>query len=111
MSENKKTTLPPNDFFMITASEVTKLGLKGTELIVYAIIQSYGCGEGFITCSIQYLMDWTGETQKKIESTIEKLISKKLIRRTGKAEITEDGLVEVQYQAIGFGDKGVCPYE
>lgn len=66
---------------------VRDLGLKGNELLVYAIIHGFSQdGKSVFTGSLQYLADWTNSTKRAVMNVLKNLIDKGLIEKidTGK---------------------------
>lgn len=69
-----------NNFFNIAGWMVTKLRLKGTELMVFAIIYGFSQAEGNeYTASRKYLAEFTGATTKTIDNCLQSLVEKNLI--------------------------------
>lgn len=66
----------------ITGAMITELGLKGNELIVYALINGF-CqdGESQFYGSITYLMEFTSLSKQGVLNVIESLIAKGLIEK------------------------------
>lgn len=60
---------------------VKKLGLKGSELIIYAIAYGQSQDEAgrWINCGMGYLEEWTGKSEKAVRKILESLASKGLI--------------------------------
>ncbi len=55
------------NFFVVQGFMINELNLKGNELMVYAIIYGFSQEENqYFTGSLNYLMSWTGGTDKKI---------------------------------------------
>ena len=62
-----------DNFICIQGWMRTKLGLKGNDLLVYAIIYGFTQAENQkCTCSIQYLADWCGATKQGILNNIKR---------------------------------------
>lgn len=86
---------------------VTELGLKGSELIIYAIIFGFSQdGSTMYTGSAQYLADWTNTTKQSVFKVLKSLTDRKLIIRH---EETRNGVMFVSYShnpdALVTGDK------
>lgn len=66
----------------ITGAMITELGLKGNELIVYALINGF-CqdGESQFYGSITYLMEFTSLSKQGVLNVIESLIAKGLVEK------------------------------
>lgn len=59
---------------------VSELGLKGNELLIYAIIYGFSQdGESKFTGSRQYLADWTNTTVKNVQNVLNNLVDKGLL--------------------------------
>ncbi|MEJ6471504.1 conserved phage C-terminal domain-containing protein [Fusobacterium nucleatum] len=59
---------------------VNELGLKGNELLIYAIIYGFSQDENSnFTGSLKYLMEWTNASKPTVIDTLEKLVAKSLI--------------------------------
>lgn len=72
----------------------TELGLKGNDLLVYAIVYGFSQGgEGVFRGSLQYLADWTGATKQGIVKNLKHLMDLGLISKTdiaiGKQKLCE----------------------
>lgn len=65
---------------------INDLGLKGNELIVYALIYEFSraTGLGFFG-SVEYMMAWTNTSKKTIYNVLDSLLEKGLIIK-GEAE-------------------------
>lgn len=75
----------------------TELGLKGNDLIVYAIIYGFSQTEKQkYTEGLQYLADWCGATKQGIIKNINNLIETGLIE---KFEIVENGIKFCEYSS------------
>nr|UVX57990.1 MAG: Replication initiator protein A (RepA) N-terminus [Bacteriophage sp.] len=65
---------------------VEELGLKGSELVAYALIYGFSQdGESWFTGSAQYVADWCGITRRNAINVLQKLTDKGLVEkvRTG----------------------------
>jgi hypothetical protein len=60
---------------------VNEFGLKGCELIIYAIIFGFSFRGDYYTGGIKYLTDWTGCSKKWALKTLNELIERRLIIR------------------------------
>lgn len=59
---------------------ISDLGLKGNELLIYAIIYGFSQdGESKFTGSRQYLADWTNTTVKNVQNILNNLVDKGLL--------------------------------
>jgi len=79
---------------------VKDLGLKGNELLVYAIIYGF-CqdGETHFTGSLQYLADWTNSTKQGVLKNLKSLLEKNLIQRE---DIEKNKVKFVEYYTTEF---------
>ena len=85
------------NYISISGWMVTSLGLKGNELLVYAII--YGFSQDYetrFTGSLQYLADWTNSTKQSCIKCLKSLIEKGYIT---KHENIVNGVKFCEYQA------------
>lgn len=86
------------NYIIISGWMVTSLGLKGNELLVYAII--YGFSRDYetrFTGSLQYLADWTNSTKQSCIKCLKSLIEKGYIT---KHENIVNGVKFCGYQAV-----------
>ena len=73
------------NFIVIQSFMVTELGLKGNELLIYAIIYGFSQDEGQrFTGSIQYLAEWTNMTKRSVLNILQSLVDKGLLQREEK---------------------------
>jgi len=89
-------------FIVIEGWMVNELGLKGNELLIYAIIYGFSQEEGhFFRGSLGYLADWTNTSKQTVMNTLKSLLEKDLI---GKQEVS-DGVYKkfVYYTKILYG--------
>lgn len=78
------SSVKDGSYITIQSFMVTELGLKGNELLVYAIIYGFSQAEGTaFTGSLQYLADWTNSTKQGIVKNLKSLIEKGLIEKVG----------------------------
>lgn len=64
---------------------IKELGLKGNELLIYAIIYGFSQAEGTkFSGSLQYLADWCNSTRQGVLNTLKKLVEKNLIIKEDK---------------------------
>ncbi|MDY4799084.1 MAG: hypothetical protein SO157_07060 [Bullifex sp.] len=74
---------------------VSELELKGSELIIYALIfESSKDGSAMFTCSAKYLADWTNTTKQSVFKVLKSLTDRKLIIRH---EETRNNVLFVSY--------------
>lgn len=84
------------NFITIQGWMRTKLGLKGNDLLVYAVIYGFSQTDGAkFTGSRKYLAEWCGCSMATVDRTLNTLIDKGLISKT--AYITKHGYRAVEY--------------
>ena len=72
--------IKPNNFINIQGWMVTELGLKGNELIIYAIIAGFSQdGESNFHGSLSYLSEWTNTSKQTVINCLISLQDKGLI--------------------------------
>lgn len=79
------------NYIHIAGWMINKLDLKGSELLIYAIIYGFSQdGESMFTASSQYLADWTNTTKQSVFKVLKSLTERELIIRkeTNKNNIT-----------------------
>lgn len=90
-----------NNFVTIQGWMRTKLGLKGNELLAYAVIYGFSQTDGAkFTGSRKYLAEWCGCSMATIDRTLNSLVGKGIISRT--SYITKHGYRAVEYAAMGL---------
>lgn len=68
------------NYIVIQGWMIKELGLKGNELLIYAIIYGFSQIEGTkFSGSLQYLADWCNSTRRGIQKALKNLCDKKLI--------------------------------
>lgn len=86
------------NYIHIPGWAVTRLGLKGNELLVYSIIYGFSQdGETRFTGSLQYLADWTNSTKQSCIKCLKSLVEKGYIT---KYEKSVNGVKFCEYQAV-----------
>lgn len=86
------------NYISISGWMVTRLGLKGNELLVYAIIYGFSQDdETRFTGSLQYLADWTNSTKQSCIKCLKSLAEKGYIT---KYEKIVNGVKFCEYQAV-----------
>ena len=81
----KNSKVRDDNFVAIQGWMITKLGLKGNTLIVYAIIYGFSQdGQNHFTGSLQYLADWTSTTKPCVYKILRSLMDKGFIRKKDK---------------------------
>lgn len=79
---------------------VTELGLKGNELLIYALIYGFSQTEGQVfNGSLQYLADWTNSTKQGVLKNLKSLVEKGLIE---KKETIFNGVKSCEYYSTKF---------
>lgn len=87
-----------DNYISISGWMVTRLGLKGNELLVYAIIYGFSQDdETRFTGSLQYLADWTNSTKQSCIKCLKSLAEKGYIT---KYEKIVNGVKFCEYQAV-----------
>lgn len=81
------------NYITIQGWMVTELGLKGNELLLYALVYGFSQAEGCFTGGLQYVQDWLGCVKNTAIATLKALVDKGLIERIE----TEVGNVKVVY--------------
>ena len=77
MAENK---VKPKNFVVIQGWMISELGLKGNELLVYAIIYGFSQSENQkYSGGLQYLADWTKSTKQGVLRNLKSLVEKNYI--------------------------------
>ncbi len=92
------------NYFVVKGFMINELNLKGNELMIYAIIYGFSQSENqYFTGSLNYLMSWTGGTDKKtVIKTLNSLIKKGLIK---KEEEIRNNVKYCKYKAISIFQK------
>jgi len=86
-----------DNFITIQGWMRNQLGLKGNDLLVYAIIYGFSQADNQkCTCSIQYMADWCGATKQGILNNIKNLLDKELIT---KRNTIINGVNSVEYRS------------
>ena len=91
------------NYIVIQSFMVSELGLKGNELLIYAIIFGFSqtTGQAFHG-SLSYLESWTNSTRPTVISSLKSLVEKGLIE---KEEQTINGVKYCSYRAKSSTDK------
>lgn len=86
------------NYINISGWMVTRLGLKGNELLVYAIIYGFSQDdETRFTGSLQYLADWVNSTKQSCIKCLKSLVEKGYITKNEKIV---NGVKFCEYQAV-----------
>lgn len=101
----KETKIKDENYFQISGFMVNRLGLKGNDLMVYAIVYGFSQdGETWFNGSRQYLSDFTGASKSTIDRTLLGLQEKGLLIKH--TEI-KNGVSFNIYKAVLPNDEGV----
>ena len=85
-----------NNFFVVHGWMINKLGLKGNELQLYAIIYGFSQAEGQkFNGSLQYLSEWVGLTRANTLARLKALVDKGLLI---KEDIYTNGVKFCEYR-------------
>ena len=97
------SVLKDENYINIQGWMVTKLGLKGNALLIYAIIYGFSQdGESMYTGTQGYLADWTSSSKETIRKTLNTLVEQNYIIRV------IDDVNNIQfYKKIGEGPKNL----
>lgn len=96
----KESKVKDENYISIQGWMVTKLGLKGNELLIYAIIYGFSQAEDqTFNGSLQYLADWTNSTKQGVLKNLKSLIEKGYL---GKNENYINGVKFCEYYTTEF---------
>ena len=88
-----------NTYFVVQ-SWMSDIGLKGNDLIIYAIIYGFSQdGESRFTGSLQYLADWCNSTKAGVQKNLKNLIEMGLIK---KYESFKNNIKFCEYSCIPY---------
>lgn len=94
----KASKVKDENYVHVPGWAVTRLGLKGNELLVYSIIYGFSQdGETRFTGSLQYLADWTNSTKQCCIKCLKELVKKGFIK---KYEKVVNGVKFCEYQGV-----------
>ena len=75
-------TIRDSNFITILAPMITKLKLKGNELLVFALIHGFSQdGENRFKGSLRYLIEWTGLDKSTVIKLLKQLVDKQYINK------------------------------
>ena len=95
-------------YVSIQAFMVSEYGLKGNELIIYAVIYGYSQdGEHWYYGSKAHLAAWCGASKNTVGNCIKSLIEKGLVERR---ENEERGQVRVEYRISPYRSSLKSPF-
>ena len=87
-----------DNFVLIQGWMVTELGLKGNDLMIYAIIHGFSHAEDtYFTGSLQYLADWINVERRNVTRNLKRLVDQGLLL---KEEQYINGVKFCKYKAI-----------
>ena len=69
------------NYVVIQSFMVKDLGLKGNELLIYAIIYGFSQNEQRFNGSLQYLADWTNCSKQTVQATLKSLCEKGFLEK------------------------------
>ena len=93
------TSVKENTYFVVQ-SWMSDIGLKGNDLIIYAIIYGFSQdGESRFTGSLQYLADWCNSTKAGVQKNLKNLIEMGLIK---KYESFKNNIKFCEYSCIPY---------
>jgi predicted transcriptional regulator len=85
MSTIETSRIHDNNYIHITGWMVSKLNLKGNDLLVYAIIYGFSQdGNSRFTGSLQYLADWVNSSKQTVMTSLKKLVEQGFIEKFDK---------------------------
>lgn len=89
-----------DNYYVVHGWMKTRLGLKGNELLVYAIIYGFSQTEGAsFKGSYRYIAEWAGVSERTAVRVIDGLVSKGCLRR--RKVVAEDGVnMANEYTAV-----------
>lgn len=88
------------NYVVVQGWMITELGLKGNELLIYAVIHGFSqVPNQAFTGSLQYLADWINGSKQTVINCLKSLIDKDLII---KIEKTYNGVKFFEYQSKIF---------
>ena len=91
----KNTRLKDENFLQISAWMLTELGLKGNELLIYALIHGFSQdGKSEFHGSLTYMAAWTNSTKAGVIKALKSLLAKGLIQ---KQAVAKSGNQEIHY--------------
>lgn len=95
-------------YFVVYHWMITRLGLKGAALLVYALIYGYTKAVGEFFGSLAYIEERTGLSRKGVINCLGDLVGKELLVKT---EIYQNGLKFVKYRAVGGSVENTPPVQ
>ncbi|GEM_PF-3714393 len=96
-------TIKAENYVNIQGWMITELGLKNTELMVYALIYGFSQdGQGRFRGKLAYLMEWTQSSKPTVLGAIDRLIERGLIVKNEVQQL--NGQRGVEYYAVPLED-------
>ena len=97
----ESTKVKKENFIAIQGWMVSELGLKGNELLIYAIIFGFSQnGESRFVGSLKYLCDWTNSTKSGVSKCLQSLVLKGYLVKT---DIIKSGVKFCEYHTTKYG--------
>lgn len=97
----------PNNYLTIQGWMQTDLHLKGSDLILYALIYGFTQdGESEFSGSITYMQQWAGITRQSVLNVLERLQAAGLIE---KQKTTVNGIAVCRYRTADGGSQKIRP--
>lgn len=90
-------SLEKGNYYVVQSFMITELKLKGLEKELYAIIWGFSQGKNRFNGSLEYLSEWTGYSERRIITVLQKLVSKGLLDKQSSAA---NGRRYCSYRAI-----------
>lgn len=95
MAESK---VKKDNYVVIQGWMLSELGLKGSELVVYACIYGFSqTDDQWFSGSRQYLAEWTNSTKRSVQNALKSLVKKGLLIKRDK---NVNGVKFCEYRAI-----------
>jgi DNA-binding PadR family transcriptional regulator len=77
-----KGMVKADNYIVLLGSMVTELNLKGSELIIFAIIHGFSQTEGsYFSGSLKYLQEWTNTSKQSVINNLNSLVEKGYIEK------------------------------
>lgn len=96
----------PENYISIQGWMITELGLKNSELMIYALIYGFSQdGRSAFTGNIAYLQEWTQASRQTVHTCLNALMERGLIT---KIEVTVGGAKAIGYRAAPREDGGMA---
>ena len=84
---------------------VTELGLKGNELLIYALIYGFSQTENqWFTGTLKYMAEWTNSTKHGVQKALRSLLDKVFIEKN---ETDNNGVKQCRYRVYNKVDGGM----